>query len=50
MNILDILDTMIAPDVDAIFDANSIRENVIACEESSQIEEDNSRLHLPLLP
>ena len=31
-NILDILDTMIASDVDASVAANSIRENVMACE------------------
>ena len=42
LNILDILDTMIAPDVDVSLHANSIRENVIACEESTQSEEDNS--------
>ena len=42
LNILDILDTMIAPDVDAFFDANSIRENVIACEETTHNEEENS--------
>lgn len=46
LNILDILDTMIAPDVDPFFDANSIRENVIACEEATHDEENNLLLHL----
>ena len=31
INILDILDTMIAPDVDASVAANGVRENEIAC-------------------
>ena len=31
--ILDILDTMIAPDVDASIAANSLRQNIIACKE-----------------
>ena len=47
LNILDILDTMIAPDVDVSLHVNSIRENAIACEDSSQIEEDNSDLSFP---
>ena len=34
-NILDILDTMIASDADTSVAANSIRENVIACEEET---------------
>ena len=35
INILDILDMMIAPDVDASIAANSIRENEIACRQAS---------------
>ena len=36
INILDILDMMIAPDVDASITANGIRENEIACRQVSQ--------------
>ena len=35
ISILDILDTMIAPNVDAAVAANSVRENVIACKQST---------------
>ena len=35
-NILDILDTMIAPDVEASVAANSVRENVLACKEDEE--------------
>ena len=39
LNILDILDTMIAPDVDASVAANGVRENILACkQEASQME------------
>ena len=41
-SILDILDTMIAPDVDASFAANSVRKNAFACKQSIQPTEDNS--------
>ena len=36
VNILDILDTMIAPNVDASIAANGIRENIFACRDSGQ--------------
>ena len=35
ITILDILDTMIAPDVDASLAANSVRQNVMACQKST---------------
>ena len=35
-NILDILDTMIAPNVETSVAANAIRENVFACKDSTQ--------------
>ena len=36
VNILDILDMMIAPDVETSMAVNSVRENVFACNRSSQ--------------
>ena len=44
INILDILDTMISPDidVDVLFDANSVRENEIACQQLTKSAEDNA--------
>ena len=44
INILDILDTMISPDidVDVLFDANSVRENEIACQQVTKSAEDNA--------
>ena len=42
ISILDILDTMIAPNVDAAVAANSVRENVIACQRSTQEREEDS--------
>ena len=36
VNILDILDTMIAPNVEASVAVNSVRENIFACKESSE--------------
>ena len=36
VNILDILDTMIAPNVEAAVAVNSVRENIFACKESSE--------------
>ena len=42
MSILDILDMMIAPDVDASLAANSVRENVFACKSSTQNIEEHS--------
>ena len=36
ISIIDILDMMIAPDVDASIAANSARENVLACKKSEQ--------------
>ena len=36
VNILDILDTMIAPDVDASLATNGVRNNVYACQEASE--------------
>ena len=36
VNILDILDTMIAPDVEASVAANGVRKNVFACKDSGQ--------------
>ena len=41
INILDILDTMIAPDADASVAANSVRHNLIACQQLWQENEDN---------
>ena len=41
ISILDILDTMIAPNVEASVAANSVRENTIACEESMKAPADN---------
>ena len=41
INILDILDTMIAPDADASVAANSARHNLIACQQLRQENEDN---------
>ena len=35
VNILDILDTMVAPNVDSSLSANGVRENVFACKERS---------------
>ena len=35
ISILDILDTMIAPDADASLAANSVRQNVMACQKST---------------
>ena len=42
VNILDILDMMIAPDVDASVAANGVRENEIACRQSTTGMNDNS--------
>ena len=42
VTILDMLDTMITPNVDASFDTNSVRENAIACKESKGNDEDSS--------
>ena len=39
LTILDILDMFIAPDVDASIAANSVRENVIACQTSKETNE-----------
>ena len=36
VNILDILDTMIAPNVESAVAVNSVRENIFACKESSE--------------
>ena len=36
ISILDILDIMIAPDMDASIAANSVRENALACKESEE--------------
>ena len=41
LTILDILDLMIAPDVDASLAANSVRQNAISCQKSEE-EEKNS--------
>ena len=41
ISILDILDTMIAPNVETSVAANSVRENTIACEQSSKAPADN---------
>ena len=40
MNILDILDTMIAPNVDASVAANGVRENALACKDVNDQTED----------
>ena len=40
MNILDILDTMIAPNVEASVAANGVRENVLACKDVNDQTED----------
>ena len=42
ISILDILDTMVAPNVDAAVAANSVRENVIACQTSTEKREGDS--------
>ena len=42
INILDILDMMIAPDVDAYIAANGVRENEIACRQSTTDMDNNS--------
>ena len=42
INILDILDTMISPNVEASFSANSIRENEIACKQLTEMTGDNA--------
>ena len=42
INILDILDTFSAPNVEASLAANSVRENTIACEESTKAPADKS--------
>ena len=42
VNILDILDMMIAPDVDASVAANGVRENEIACRQTTTGVNDNS--------
>ena len=42
INILDILDMMIAPDVDASIAANSVRENEIACQQMTKSTSDKS--------
>ena len=47
ISILDILDTMIAPDVDASVAANSVRENVEACKESSESRKDTCVYQCP---
>ena len=50
VSILDILDTMIAPDVDASVAANSVRENVLACSQTAQAVEDKSGCVYSCLP
>ena len=40
ITILDILDTMIAPDVDASIAANSLRQNILACKELTKSVDD----------
>ena len=40
ISILDILDTMIAPNVDAAIAENSVRENVFACQKSTEEREE----------
>ena len=40
ISILDILDTMIAPDVDASLAANSVRQNAMACQKSTLSRDD----------
>ena len=42
INILDILDMMISPDVDASINVNSIGENEIACKQLASNTDDNS--------
>ena len=42
INILDILDMMIAPDVDASIAANGVRENEISCKQSTGGVDDNT--------
>ena len=42
VSILDILDTMIAPDVDASVAANGIRQNALACQEEESTQESTS--------
>ena len=41
IGILDILDTMIAPDVEASVAANGVREHAIACKESAESKKDD---------
>ena len=41
ISILDILDTMIAPDMDASLFANSVRQNAMACQKSTANRDDN---------
>ena len=41
ITILDILDTMIAPDVDASIAANSVRQNIIACKGTTRSAQDS---------
>ena len=41
IGILDILDTMIAPDVEASVAANGVREHAIACKESAEIKKND---------
>ena len=36
VNILDILDTMIAPNVEASVAANGVRDNILACQETGR--------------
>ena len=43
VNILDILDTMIAPSVDASVAANGVRANINACKETSINENDTQK-------
>ena len=42
VSILDILDTMIAPDVDASVAANGVRQNALACQEEASTQKSTS--------
>ena len=42
VNILDILDTMIAPNVDASVTANGVRDNILACQETGRRKKRNT--------
>ena len=42
VNILDILDTMIAPDVEASVAANGVRENALACQDEASAQSDDT--------